>query len=126
LIKDLGDNTSPKSLSGFSQSELVSILRGFAGRLHEAGTTSSDRTLSVALHRKSEEIASILLEYEPFRDESRDSVFSGDAPENTLVLPTFDRVRDDASNWIEATEDSGLNPEPPLIPLTCRDTDIVA
>jgi len=54
LIKDLGYNTSPKSLSGFPRSELVSILRGFAGRLHEAGTTSSDRILSVALHRKSE------------------------------------------------------------------------
>ena len=54
LIKDLGCNTSPKSLSGFPRSELVSILRRFAGRLHEAGTTSSDRMLSVALHRKSE------------------------------------------------------------------------
>jgi len=54
LIEDLGCNTGLKSMRDFPRSELVSILRGFAGRLHEEATTSSDWKLSVALHRKSE------------------------------------------------------------------------
>ena len=54
LTTDLGYNIGLKSMKGFPRFEFVSILRGFAGRLHEEATTSSYLELSVALHRKSE------------------------------------------------------------------------